>query len=122
MHGDVVAGRPGLAVAALGVDGRRRVTALIRSQEPGRGGVWAGGTVDTIHWRQLHGCRLGGAGSVLRSLLILGQVQREDTRQDEQVVLAEGDVHGVDVSHAEPALGDRRHRLAAAADGELMVE
>jgi hypothetical protein len=47
IHGDVVAGRPGLAVAVLGVDGRRRVATLVRGQEPGRGGG--------VHWRQLHG-------------------------------------------------------------------
>src|SRR5215213_4092590 len=60
--------------------------------------------------------------SMLSALLVLGQVQCEDAGQDQQVVLAGGDVHRVDVAHAEPALGDRRHRLAAAADGELMVE
>jgi hypothetical protein len=53
MHGDVVAGRPGLAVAVLGVDGRRRVAALLGGQEPGRGRVRAAGAVDIVSRRRL---------------------------------------------------------------------
>src|SRR5918994_2767687 len=52
-------------------------------------------------------------GSDLSALLVLGQVEREDAGQDQQVVLAGGDVHRIGVAHAEPAFGDGRHRLAA---------
>src|SRR6266511_1054004 len=63
-----------------------------------------------------------GLGSVLLALLVLGQVQRQHAGQDQEGVLAGGYVHRVGVAHAEPALGDGRHRLVAAPDGELVVE
>jgi hypothetical protein len=52
----------------------------------------------------------------------LSQVQRQHAGQDQQVVLAGGDLHRVGVAHGEPPLGDRRHRLVAAPDGEFVVE
>src|SRR4029450_8381596 len=60
--------------------------------------------------------------SVLLALAILGEVQRQDAGQDQQVVLVGRDVDSVGVAHAEPALGDGGHRLVAASDGVLVIE
>ena len=41
---------------------------------------------------------------MLCALLVIGQVQREDAGQDQQVVLAGGDVHRVDVGRIATSL------------------
>ena len=56
------------------------------------------------------------------ALLIHGQVQREDAGQDQQVVLAGGDVDRVAGGQAEPAFGDGRGGLTVSLNGEFVAE
>src|SRR6266545_2334778 len=51
--------------------------------------------------------------SALFALPVLGQVEGQDAGEDQQVVLALGDVHCVGVADAEPALGGSGDRAAS---------
>src|SRR5260221_6775526 len=55
-------------------------------------------------------------------LVVFGEVQREDTGQQQDVVFSRRDVYAVGRGQADPLLRDGRHDLPLATDRELVLE